>query len=435
MTEAVPEDAFLACARAGLCHVKGMIAFLRGTVAESYPQRLILDVHGVGYEVIVPLSTFDRLNPLPGRELTLKTYLHVRENMQVLYGFATDAERDIFLLLIERVSGIGPATAIAILGSLSVEQFKQAVVGGDVSGIARAKGVADPTRLRIINVLNEESLSVAELQEILGMGQSRISTQLAQLRQEGVVEDARSGKNVFYTLSLAGDLHNVALKACEELPEAETDKKALQVILDKRKNRTQAYFDEVVCRLGKNYAPGRSWKALAGALLRILNYDVVADLGAGEGFVSQLISPSAKQVIAVDNSPSMVELGQELARKHGLDNLEYRLGDIEAPPIKPGTVDLALLSQALHHAQKPSRALEAAWDILKSGGCLVVLDLLQHGQEEARELYADRWLGFTPAALESMLKEAGFRNIHTDIVDREPDPPHFQTLMAAAWKP
>ena len=240
------------------------------------------------------------------------------------------------------------------------------------------KLLTDPTRLRIINVLDEESLSVAELQEILGMGQSRISTQLAQLRQEELVEDTRSGKNVFYTLSLADDLHNVAMKACEELPEAEADKKALQVILDKRRNRTQAYFDEVVCRLGKNYAPGRSWKALAGALLRILNYDVVADLGAGEGFVSQLISPSAKRVIAVDNSPSMVELGQELARKHGLDNLEYRLGDIESPPIEPGTVDLALLSQALHHAQKPAKALEAAWNILKPGGCLVVLDLLQH---------------------------------------------------------
>lgn len=178
------------------------------------------------------------------------------------------------------------------------------------STLKTLKLLADPTRLRIINVLNEESLSVAELQEILGMGQSRISTQLAQLRQEGVVEDARSGKNVFYTLSLAGDLHNVALKACEELPEAATDQKALQVILDKRKNRTQAYFDEVVCRLGKNYAPGRSWKALAGALLRILNYDVVADLGAGEGFVSQLISPSAKQVIAVDNSPAWWSWGR-----------------------------------------------------------------------------------------------------------------------------
>ena len=134
----------------------GMIAFLRGTVAESYPQRLILDVHGVGYEVIVPLSTFDKLNPLPGRELTLKTYLHVRENMQVLYGFATDAERDIFLLLIDRVSGIGPATAIAILGSLSVEQFKQAVVSGDVSGIARAKGVGIKTAERIVLELKDK---------------------------------------------------------------------------------------------------------------------------------------------------------------------------------------------------------------------------------------------------------------------------------------
>ena len=133
-----------------------MIAFLRGTVAESYPPRLILDVHGVGYEVIVPLSTFDRLNPLPGRELTLKTYLHVRENMQVLYGFATDAERDIFLLLIDRVSGIGPATAIAILGSLSVEQFKQAVVSGDVSGIARAKGVGKKTAERIVLELKDK---------------------------------------------------------------------------------------------------------------------------------------------------------------------------------------------------------------------------------------------------------------------------------------
>ena len=110
----------------------------------------------MGYEVIVPLSTFDRLNPLPGRELTLKTYLHVRENMQVLYGFATDAERDIFLLLIDRVSGIGPATAIAILGSLSVEQFKQAVVSGDVSGIARAKGVGKKTAERIVLELKDK---------------------------------------------------------------------------------------------------------------------------------------------------------------------------------------------------------------------------------------------------------------------------------------
>lgn len=98
-------------------------------------------------------------------------------------------------------------------------------------------------------------------------------------------------------------------------------------------------------------------------------------------------------------------------------------------------MDLALLSQALHHAQKPVKALEAAWNILKPGGCLVVLDLLQHGQEEARELYADPLAGFTPPLWKACSRKPASRNIHTDIVDREPEPPHFQTLMAAAWKP
>ncbi len=133
-----------------------MIAFLRGIVAEALPQRILLDVHGVGYEVIVPLSTFDSLNPLPGRELLLKTFLHIRENAQTLYGFATEAEKDIFVLLIDRVSGIGPATAIAILGSLNVEQFKAAVVQGDTAGIARAKGVGKKTAERIILELKDK---------------------------------------------------------------------------------------------------------------------------------------------------------------------------------------------------------------------------------------------------------------------------------------
>lgn len=133
-----------------------MIAFLRGIVAEALPQRIVLDVHGVGYEVMVPLSTFDSLNPLPGKELTLKTFLHIRENAHVLYGFASDAEKDIFLLLIERVSGIGPSTAMAILGALSVSQFKTAVVNGDINAIARSKGVGKKTAERIILELKDK---------------------------------------------------------------------------------------------------------------------------------------------------------------------------------------------------------------------------------------------------------------------------------------
>lgn len=297
------------------------------------------------------------------------------------------------------------------------------------------KLLTDPTRLRILNVLNGESLSVAELQETLGMGQSRISTQLAQLRKEGLVSDARAGKNVFYTSSLDDELEAVTLKACEELPETEKDLKTLRYVLDKRKDKMRSYFDDVVSRFGRNYAPGRSWKGLAGALLRIMNYDVIADLGAGEGFVSQLLSARAGQVIAIDNSPGMVKLGQEMARKHGLSNLEYRLGDIETPPIDDNCVDLAMFSQALHHALNPQKAIQSAWRILKPGACLVVLDLLQHNIEEVRDTYADCWLGFSEAELASMLSEAGFTNIFTDIVDKEIDPPYFETLMAVAWKP
>ena len=125
-----------------------MISFLRGTVAEALPQCLVVDVNGVGYEVTVPLSTFDQLNPMVGQGIMLKIHMHVRENAQVLYGFATDAERDIFRLLIDRVSGIGPATAIAILSSLNVNTFKQAVVQGDVQSVARAKGVGKRTAER-----------------------------------------------------------------------------------------------------------------------------------------------------------------------------------------------------------------------------------------------------------------------------------------------
>lgn len=133
-----------------------MISFLRGRVFVALPQRIILDVNGVGYEVNVPLSVFDELNPVEGDELTLKTYLHIRENMQVLYGFATEAEKDIFLLLIDRVSGIGPSTAMAILSGLSVDQFKRAVVEKDANSIARAKGVGKKTAERIILELKDK---------------------------------------------------------------------------------------------------------------------------------------------------------------------------------------------------------------------------------------------------------------------------------------
>lgn len=291
------------------------------------------------------------------------------------------------------------------------------------------KLLSDPTRLRILMLVQDEALSVADLQEILGMGQSRISTQLSQLKAAGLVADERSGKHNIYTCTAGKDLLEVAQLAAEELSELKADRSALRHLVRKRRDVARAYFDELAGRFGKDYVPGRSWKALAEALLKVLNYEVVADLGAGEGTLAQLLAQRAKQVIAVDLSPKMVEFGQALAKQNGLANLEYRLGDLEDPPIADGTLDLAILSQALHHAEHPQRALDAAQRKLKPGGRLIVLDLVQHTFEQARELYADRWLGFAESDLAAMLEKAGFTNVQTVVADREANAPHFQTLL------
>jgi len=133
-----------------------MIARLRGKVMEAYPNRLVVDVHGVGYEVLVPLSTFDRLHAVEGLELDLRTHLHIRETAHTLYGFATEEERDVFLMLIERVSGIGPAIAMAVLSGLPVARFKSCVVAGNVAELSRIKGLGKKTAERIVLELKDK---------------------------------------------------------------------------------------------------------------------------------------------------------------------------------------------------------------------------------------------------------------------------------------
>lgn len=133
-----------------------VIARLRGNIIEAFPNRLIVDCHGVGYEAIIPISTYDRLHPTEGAPVDLRTHLHIRENAQTLYGFATEEERDVFLLLIDRVSGIGPAIAIAILSGMPVPMFKSAVVAGDVALLSKSKGVGKKTAERIILELKDK---------------------------------------------------------------------------------------------------------------------------------------------------------------------------------------------------------------------------------------------------------------------------------------
>jgi len=303
--------------------------------------------------------------------------------------------------------------------------------------------LTDPNRLRIVLLLEREELSVAELQEVLSMGQSTISTHLAQLKQAELVEDRRTGKNILYRLKNPRgpeaksftQLIDLLRHGASEIPEAEQDSDALRFVLRKRQNKTRAYFDELAGRFGRQYVPGRSWKGVAEMLLQLLPPLVIADLGAGEGMLSQLLAQRAKKVIAVDNSEKMVEFGAGLARKHGVKNLHYRKGDLESLPIDAAAVDLALFSQSLHHAQHPQRAIVEAFRILKPGGRIAILDLARHHFEEARELYADLWLGFTEVELDKFLREAGFRNLQTSIVHRELEAPHLETTLALGDKP
>jgi ubiquinone/menaquinone biosynthesis C-methylase UbiE/biotin operon repressor len=301
--------------------------------------------------------------------------------------------------------------------------------------------LADPTRLRLMLLLEQEELSVAELQEILGMGQSRISSHLAQLKRAGAVADRRAGKNVYYGIvrgaqdnGVRAQISDLMRTLAAEVPETAHDETALKLVLRKRKDQVREYFDELAGKFGRSYVPGRSWQALAHTLIALLPAQHVADLGAGEGTLSQLLAKTAKHVIAVDNSPKMVEFGASLAVRHGFANLEYRLGDIEDPPIAKNSIDLAILSQALHHATRPERAIQAAHRILKKGGRLVILDLLSHRFERARELYADHWLGFSEVQLHQLLDETGFSKIEVTVVSREKESPHFQTVFATGTK-
>ena len=304
------------------------------------------------------------------------------------------------------------------------------------------KLLADPTRVRILRILRKEKLSVAEIQNVLGMGQSRISSHLSQLKSSGLLKDERFGKNIFYEIIEPHEVEREALNrifavidsASKEIPECFEDSEALKLALAKRSDKARAYFDELAGNFGQKYVPGRSWKSLAEMLLQIMDPGIVADLGSGEGTLTQLLAQRATKVIAIDSSNKMISYASKISQENGYNNIEYRLGDIESPPINDGTVNLTILSQALHHTTKPQIAIDEAFRITAPGGRVVILDLLRHDFEQAHELYADVWLGFTEIELIEYLKNAGFISIQTAIVDKEQQAPHFETLMAIALK-
>jgi ubiquinone/menaquinone biosynthesis C-methylase UbiE len=297
------------------------------------------------------------------------------------------------------------------------------------------RALADPTRLRILSLLHHAELSVQELQEVTHLGQSRISTHLGLLLEAGLLGSRREGKRTFYRMNAKEDPEasgfvDIAVRGAKEMPEHADDQLNLRRVLMQREDRAQVFFNQVAGRFDRSYGPGRSWQALGQLLLRIIPPLVVADLGSGEGLVSELLAHRARKVIAVDNSEKIVAFGAAKAKRNGIKNLEFRLGDLENPPIDAESVDLVILSQALHHAVHPDRALQSSYRILRPGGQIIILDLMHHEFRQAQELHGDLWLGFAEVELHRWLEQTGFKQIELAVVAREEEPPHFQTLLA-----
>jgi ArsR family transcriptional regulator len=299
------------------------------------------------------------------------------------------------------------------------------------------KALADETRLRILHLLAHEELSGTDLMEILNMGQSRISTHLALLKEVGLVVDRKHGRRSLFSIAPgpAAGLWEDVLEENRTSPELEADLAGLDSLRERRKLDARAYFDRVAAAFGDQVLPGRTWEGLARAIVQLAPRGRYADLGIGDGMLTLMLSEVASQVTAVDISPEMLAQLKARAAKQGISNIETVEGEIEDLPLPDASFDVVVLSQALHHAVKPARALAEARRILVPGGRLLVIDLLAHTEEWVRDQLQHVHLGFTEAALASLVDKAGFERAFIHRVARDPQPPHFMTLVATGVAP
>ena len=299
------------------------------------------------------------------------------------------------------------------------------------------KALGDETRMRILFLLAEEELSGTDLMEILNMGQSRISTHLALLKEVGLVQDRRAGRRSFYSLAHGPtvELWESVRRESLDAPEYVADRAGLEALRLRRKEESRAYFDRVAASFGDQLLPGRTWEGLCRALLQLAPRLRYADLGVGDGMLTLMLAEVAEHVTAIDLSKEMLAQLSARARAKGMTNLETVEGDIEALPLPDASHDVVVASQALHHAAQPDKCLREAFRILVPGGRILVIDLLAHTEDWVREKLQHRILGFSEVELEALLTRAGFRKIEVLRAARDPQPPHFMTLVALAHKP
>ncbi|TAK16228.1 MAG: methyltransferase domain-containing protein [Acidobacteria bacterium] len=300
--------------------------------------------------------------------------------------------------------------------------------------------LGDETRLRLLRLLAQESLNVSELTAILGVAQSGVSRHLGLLKDAGLVREQRTGTFSWYRLddSLvdANGPHAglwAWLTAKFGTPTAATKADDVRLAEVRRVRREEFRDHGGDGQENKQLVPGRSWAAWSRALGLLLPPLEVADLGCGEGYLTIEAARWAKRVIAVDRSADVLARAKDLARRRGVKNITWKRGDLQKSPIDAASVDLVLLSQALHHADEPRAALTEAHRILRPGGRVLLLDLRAHKEAWVTSTLGDRWLGFDEKSLEKLLSDTGFTSAVVRVgASRAGDP--FAVLIAAGTK-
>jgi len=302
--------------------------------------------------------------------------------------------------------------------------------------------LGDEARLRLLRVLATDRFNVTELTGILGLAQSGVSRHLGLLKDAGLVSEERNGAFTYYRLSpsvLAGNgepiwpLLKAQFDAAAGSAGLKADDARLQEVLRLRRENFDRHAGPDT-RDGRQLVPGRSWAAWSRALGLLLPQLEVADLGCGEGYLSLEAAQWARRVVAVDRSSEVLSRARALASRRRIKNITWKRGDLERLPIDDEAMDVALLSQALHHATEPERAVAEAVRILREDGRLLVLDLRHHDESWVHGALGDRWLGFTDDQLRDLLTGAGLTDVRVRVGARNQGDP-FVVLLAVGTRP
>jgi ArsR family transcriptional regulator len=310
--------------------------------------------------------------------------------------------------------------------------------------------LGDEARLRILRLLDAERLNVSELTSILGIAQSGVSRHLGLLKDAGLVEERRDGGFTYFRIAPAlesgengfGPLQPVLrahFDAASRTPEGRADTARLEEV---RRVRKENFEEHGAGADAKQIVPGRSWAAWARALAHLLPPLDIADLGCGDGYLTIEAARFAKTMVAVDRSAAALARAKALARRRRRSSkdggrspaeIDWKRGELEKLPLKDESVDVALLSQALHHAASPTKALAEAARIVRPGGRVLVLDLRRHEERWVRERLGDAWLGFEDSELARLMTEAGLSDIKVSVGARRARDP-FTVLIASGVK-